>query len=98
MAFRLGEKLGIKTENPQELLNHLRSVDTKDLTKASHEVLTPEASVCITTTICPTQSLLHLRHYAQFLTNCECPVLPLHPNVVNVCFRTINNSVLHLVK
>ena len=46
MAFRLGEKLGIKTENPQELLNHLRSVDTKDLTKASHEVLVPEASVC----------------------------------------------------
>jgi hypothetical protein len=45
MAFRLGEKLGIKTENPQELLNHLRRVDTKDLTKASHEVLTPEASV-----------------------------------------------------
>lgn len=42
MAFRLGEKLGIKTENPQELLNHLRSVDTKDLTKASHEVLVPE--------------------------------------------------------
>ena len=44
MAFRLGEKLGIKTENPQELLNRLRSVDTRELTKASHEVLTPEAS------------------------------------------------------
>jgi carboxylesterase type B len=50
MAFRLGEKLGIKTENPQELLNHLRSVDTKDLTKASHEVLTPEASVYMSPT------------------------------------------------
>jgi carboxylesterase type B len=71
MAFRLGEKLGIKTEDSQELLNHLRSVGTMDLTKASHEVLTPEASVYTTTTNCPTptQSLLHLRHYVHFLTN-----------------------------
>ncbi|PNF42127.1 Esterase FE4 [Cryptotermes secundus] len=42
MAFRLGEKLGIRTDDPQELLNHLRSVDTLVLTKVSHEVLTPE--------------------------------------------------------
>jgi len=73
MAFRLGEKLGIKTENPQELLNHLRSVDTKVLTKASHEVLRPEASVYLTTTNCPTQSLQHLGRYVHFLTNCKYP-------------------------
>jgi hypothetical protein len=44
MAFRLGEKLGIKTEDPKELLKRLRSVDTRALTKASHEVLRPEVS------------------------------------------------------
>lgn len=42
MAFRLGEKLGIRTDDPQELLKHLRNVDTLVLTKVSHEVLTPE--------------------------------------------------------
>ena len=97
MAFRLGEKLGIKTENPQELLNHLRSLDTKALTKASHEVLTPEASVHITTTHCPTQSLLHLRHYAQFLTNCKYTVLLLH-HMFNVYFyRFTVHSVDYLI-
>jgi carboxylesterase type B len=45
MAFRLGEKLGIRTEDPQELLKRLRSVDTLVLTKVSHEVLKPEVSV-----------------------------------------------------
>jgi hypothetical protein len=45
MAFRLGEKLGIRTDDPQELLKRLRSVDTLVLTKVSHEVLTPEVNV-----------------------------------------------------
>jgi len=98
MAFRLGEKLGIKTENTQELLNHLRSVDAKALTKASHEVLTPEASPYITATNCSTQSLLHLRHYAQFLTNCKYPVLLLHHNMFNVYFYSFTvHSVDYLI-
>ena len=97
MAFRLGEKLGIKTDNPQELLNRLRSVETRGLTRASHEVLTPEASVYMTTTNCPAQSLLNLRTYVQFLTNCKYPVLLLHYNMVNMSFHSINNSVLLLL-
>jgi hypothetical protein len=45
MAFRLGEKLGVRTDDPQELLKHLRSVETLVLTKASHEVLTSEVNI-----------------------------------------------------
>jgi hypothetical protein len=45
MAFRMGEQLGIRTDDPQELLKRLRSFDTLVLTKASHEVLTPEVNI-----------------------------------------------------
>ncbi|KAJ9588458.1 hypothetical protein L9F63_018191, partial [Diploptera punctata] len=41
-AFRMGEKLGLKTEDPQELVRFLRQVNSMELTKTSHEVLTPE--------------------------------------------------------